>query len=78
MCVCQGFRFWRNHVTHAWFAAHRGDGLLGNKFENVDDRDVTQTLSDTQRRRPVLDRERRGNVKQSVFYTFLNEANFLL
>lgn len=52
------FAYWRNHVNHAWCVAHRGDRLLGNQFQHIDDRDVTQTLSNTQGRCPILCRER--------------------
>lgn len=53
--LCQGYY---NHVKQAWCVAHRRDRLLGNQFQHINDRDVTQPLSNTQRRCPILYRER--------------------
>lgn len=73
--VCQGyfFAYWRNHVNHAWCVAHRGDRLLGNQFQHIYDRDVTQPLSDTQGRCPVLYRERRETSRR-IFSEIFNSV----
>lgn len=54
--VAQSFTPHANILVTMWTrsAAHHGNGLLGDQLQHINDRDVTQSFGNAQRRGPIL------------------------